>query len=201
MDHLLFSVAFPILGLSLWATPYRRGYDVNDMSIRLPYKDQLISILLVEIVRDKQGKGVGEKFLSGSVMPGWVWESYRSIGVFAFGASCQQLTSDFAKYVIGRLRPHFIDVCVPYPTANSSANRLGYINDYTCAGSDPAKIAEARLSFPSSHASFSMYCAVFFIFIYVLKPKKYGLPETWEEPQVPTNTLPRAVLSSIASTR
>ncbi|XP_022837521.1 putative phosphatidate phosphatase [Spodoptera litura] len=278
LDFLVLAcVAFPILGLALWATPYHRGYDLNDMSIRLPYKDQLVSvsalagagfafmvctILLVEIVRDKKGKGAGERFLSGSVMPGWVWESYRSIGVFAFGASCQQLTSDFAKYVIGRLRPHFYEVCMPFPIANSSANILGYINDYTCGGSDTAKIQEARLSFPSSHASFSMYCAVFFIFyiqekgkwrgskllrhaiqyavlisawfvglsrvqdnmhhwsdvaagfligatfaslvfIYVLKPKKYGLPVAWEEPPLPTSTLtvPRAVLSSIGSTR
>lgn len=32
------------------------------------------------------------------------------IGVFLFGCACQQLTTDVAKYTIGRLRPHFFDV-------------------------------------------------------------------------------------------
>lgn len=266
----LVCVSFPLLALMLWVEPYHRGYFANDTSIRLPYKEQTISVaslagagfalmvvtvLIVEFVRDKLGKGIGEKFLSGSVLPGWLWESYQTIGVFAFGASCQQLTSDLAKYVIGRLRPHFIEVCRPFPILNSDLNSLGYIQDYICAENDNEKIKEARLSFPSSHASFSMYCAIFFIFylqvkgkwrgsklfrhglqyavligawfvgltrvqdhmhhwsdvtvgfligaiyaclvfIYVLKPKKYSsLPMTWEEPQVPTNTLPRAVLT------
>ncbi|XP_063894118.1 putative phosphatidate phosphatase [Helicoverpa armigera] len=261
--------SFPLLALILWVTPFQRGFFITDPSIRLPYKEQMISvgtlagigfafmvatILIIEIVRDRQGKGIGEKFLSGCVVPGWVWESYHAIGVFTFGAACQQLTSDLAKYVIGRLRPHFYEVCNPSFNLNATANALGYIQVYTCTGTDDAKIKEARLSFPSSHASFAMYCAIFFVFyvqvkgkwrgskllrhgvqyavvlgawyvgltrvvdhmhhwsdvavgfligavyacivfVYVLKPKKYGLPVSWDEPQVPTNTLPRAVLA------
>lgn len=66
----------------------------------------------MELVRDKRGKGIGDKFVSGTLFPGWVWESYCAIGVFTFGAACQQLTVNSAKYVIGRLRPHFFDVSV-----------------------------------------------------------------------------------------
>ena len=73
---------------------------------------QKFQVLIVEIIRDKKGNGIGEKFLCGSVIPGWLWESYQTIGVFTFGASCQQLTSDLAKNVIGRLRPHFIAVSI-----------------------------------------------------------------------------------------
>lgn len=36
--------------------------------------------------------------------------AYRQIGIFAFGAAAQQLTTDIAKYTIGRLRPHFFSV-------------------------------------------------------------------------------------------
>lgn len=32
------------------------------------------------------------------------------MGLFLFGAACSQLTTDIAKYSIGRLRPHFISV-------------------------------------------------------------------------------------------
>ncbi|XP_049877035.1 putative phosphatidate phosphatase [Pectinophora gossypiella] len=249
---ILAGFGFALLAISLWAEPYHRGYFVSDQSIRLPYKEQTISeavlalagfalnvatIIAVEVVRDKRGKGGGEKFLSGSLIPGWLWESYRTIGIFTFGAACQQLTSNFAKPVIGRLRPHFYDVCRPVPT--NTPEEFEYVTNYTCNGlSDLVK--DARLSFPSAHSSFSMYSAIFFIFylqtkckwrgskllrhgvqytvllaawyvglsrvadhmhhwsdvaagfaigavyavlvfIFVLKPKKYGLPESWAE--------------------
>lgn len=265
----LVCVSFPLLGLLLWAEPYHRGYFVDDLSLRLPFKEQTISegllagigfalivvtVILSEIVRDRRGKGIGEKFLSGSLVPGWVWESYTTIGIFTFGAACQQLTSNSAKYVIGRLRPHFFDVCQPIPNATSPLNSLGYIQDYTCIETDPALLKDMRLSFPSAHSSFAMYCAIFFIFyiqvkgkwrgsklfrhgvqyavflsawyvgmsrvvehmhhwsdvavgfiigavyavlvfVYILKPKKYGPPSSWEQPVVPHSTLPRPVLA------
>ncbi|XP_028044127.1 putative phosphatidate phosphatase [Bombyx mandarina] len=261
-------VSFPLLALLLWAEPYHRGYFEDDLSLRLPFKQQSISegllagvgfafiiftVLITEIVRDRQGKGIGGKFLSGSLIPGWLWETYSTVGIFTFGAACQQLTANLAKYVIGRLRPHFFDVCRPIPDAGSSQNALGYIQEYRCSGGDEALLKDMRLSFPSAHASFSMYCAIFFIFyvqvkgkwrgskllrhgvqyavviaawyvglsrvvehmhhwsdvaagfaigatyamlifIFVLKPKKYGAPETWQQP-VPRNTLPRPVLA------
>ncbi|XP_072942432.1 putative phosphatidate phosphatase [Epargyreus clarus] len=260
-------VAFPLLGLQLWAEPYHRGYFITDTSLRLPYKKQTISetclavagfvfiiatVLIIEVVRDRQGKGIGEKFLFGSLVPGWVWESYNAIGVFTFGAASQQLTVNFAKFVIGRLRPHFFAVCQPTPITGDPLNALGYIQAYTCNEADPAMEKEMRLSFPSAHSSFAMYTAVFFIFyvqvkgrwrgskllrhgvqfavlmaawyvglsrvqdhmhhwsdvaagfligagfavitfIYVLKPKKYGPPASWEQPTQP-EMLPRAVL-------
>ncbi|CAH2089789.1 unnamed protein product [Euphydryas editha] len=262
-------VAVPLLVILLSAEPYRRGYFQNDVTLMLPYKEQTISegllagvgfafivatVLIVEVVRDKQGKNVGEKFLSGSLIPGWVWESYAGIGIFTFGAACQQLTVNSAKYVIGRLRPHFFDLCQPIPASVSDLNSNGYIQDYTCSNAmaDLARQKDMRLSFPSAHASFAMYTAVFFIFyiqvkgkwrgskllrhgvqfavliaawyvglsrvadhmhhwgdvavgfavgavyaiivfIYVLKPKKYGIPGSWETTQ--PEILPRPVLA------
>lgn len=40
--------------------------------------------------------------------------AYRQIGIFAFGAAAQQLTTDIAKYTIGRLRPHFFSVSLNF---------------------------------------------------------------------------------------
>ncbi|XP_032520110.1 putative phosphatidate phosphatase [Danaus plexippus] len=257
-------VALPLLLIYLFAEPFHRGYFADDDSLKLPFKEQTISesllaslgfalnvvtIIIMELVRDKRGKGIGDKFVSGTLFPGWVWESYCAIGVFTFGAACQQLTVNSAKYVIGRLRPHFFDVCQPIP--NNASNTMGYIQDFTCVGADAAHLKDMRLSFPSAHSSFAMYSAVFFIlyvqvkgkwrgskllrhavqfavlmaawyvglsrvvdhmhhwsdvavgfavgavygiivFIFVLKPKKYGDP-TWEPP--PPEMLPRPVLS------
>ncbi|XP_014364634.2 putative phosphatidate phosphatase [Papilio machaon] len=263
----LLCVAFPLLGLLLWAEPYHRGYFADDDSLRLPYKQQQISegllaglgfafiivtVVVTEFVRDKRGNSVGEKFVNGWLVPGWAWESYVTVGVYTFGAACQQLTVNAAKYVIGRLRPHFFDLCRPIPNSSSPLNELGYIQAYTCSGASAAQLKEMRLSFPSAHASYAMYTAVFFIFyiqvkgkwrgskllrhgcqfaaliaawyvglsrvvdhmhhwsdvtvgflvgfafgaivfVYILKPKKYGMPRSWETG--PPEMLPQPVMS------
>ncbi|XP_013137493.1 PREDICTED: putative phosphatidate phosphatase [Papilio polytes] len=263
----LLCVAFPLLGLLLWAEPYHRGYFADDHSLRLPYKQQQISegllaglgfafiivtVVITEFIRDKRGNSAGEKFVSGWLVPGWAWESYVTVGVYTFGAACQQLTVNAAKYVIGRLRPHFFDLCRPIPNSSSPLNALGYIQAYSCSGASAAQLKEMRLSFPSAHASFAMYTAVFFIFyiqvkgkwrgskllrhgcqfaaliaawyvglsrvvdhmhhwsdvavgflvgfafgaivfVYILKPKKYGIPRSWETG--PPEMLPQPVMS------
>lgn len=43
-------------------------------------------------------------------IPDWLVQCYKKIGVFGFGAAAGQLTTDIAKYSIGRLRPHFFAV-------------------------------------------------------------------------------------------
>ncbi|XP_038211394.1 putative phosphatidate phosphatase [Zerene cesonia] len=120
----LIIVAFPLLAFELWASPYERGYFADDPSLRLPYKTQTISvgllaglgfalmvvtIITVEISRYVRGKSGGARSLGFCEVPGWIWESYVAIGVFTFGAACQQLAVTIAKYVIGRFRPHFFD--------------------------------------------------------------------------------------------
>ncbi|KAI5642963.1 PAP2 superfamily domain-containing protein [Phthorimaea operculella] len=242
-----------LLCLNFLVDPYQRGYFANDQSLRLPYKPNLISttvlaivgyiimiftIITTEFVRDRRGKSIGEKYISSYVIPGWIWESYVGLGIFTFGAAAQLMTVDAAKLVIGRLRPHFFDVCNPTPIGNVS--EFQYISNYTCSPTNASLHREMRLSFPSGHSSFAMYTAIFFIlyiqnkskwrgskllrhgiqfamlmaawyvglsrvvdhmhhpsdvaagfligalyailvFVYVLKPKKYGLPGSWSE--------------------
>lgn len=63
------------------------------------------------------------------------------MGVFLFGCAVSQSFTDIAKVSVGRMRPHFIDVCRPdFSTINCS---LGYITNYTCAGDD-STVQEAR---------------------------------------------------------
>lgn len=68
-------------------------------------------------------KSSGIRFFNWEI-PEWVRGSYKQIGVFAFGAACSQLTTDIAKYSIGRLRPHFYTVItlIRFP--------LSYLNNY-----------------------------------------------------------------------
>lgn len=43
-------------------------------------------------------------------LPAWLMEAYKKIGIFVFGGAVSQLTTDIAKYSVGRLRPHFLTV-------------------------------------------------------------------------------------------
>lgn len=90
----------------------------------------------------------------------YFYNVYRVFLPFVFGAVVEHLTTDVGKYSIGRLRPHFLSVCKPDSTKYNCAS--GYITADVCTG-DESLIREARLSFPSGHASFSSYSMIFAI--------------------------------------
>lgn len=91
----------------------------------------------------------------------------KGYGLFLVGFVIQQLITEIVKNQFGTLRPNFFDVCHP------SFNRTlcpGYISEYRCTGSTykADDILDSRKSFPSGHASFSMYIAFYFC-IYIQK--------------------------------
>ncbi|XP_072220094.1 phospholipid phosphatase 3-like isoform X2 [Leuresthes tenuis] len=152
--------------------PYQRGFFCNDNSIRLPYKNStvptavltavgvtvpVISIIIGESYRiyflnEGSKSFVGNPYISAL---------YKQVGVFIFGCAISQSFTDIAKVSVGRMRPHFLDVCKPdFSTINCS---LGYITDYECQGLE-SKVQEARKSFFSGHASFSMYTMLYLVF-------------------------------------
>jgi len=78
----------------------------------------------------------------------------QEVGAVCFGAAVCQLITDIAKYSVGRLRPHFLDVCKPNWSAFSCTNAFGnmkYLQDYVCTQTDRKLLKEARW------ASFSLY--------------------------------------------
>ncbi|XP_076330369.1 phospholipid phosphatase 1-like [Tachypleus tridentatus] len=171
-------VGVPLLVFLFVKTPHRRGFFCDDDSIRYPYKDSTISnmtlygvailgpvvvIAVVEGITCKKYKLTfkQKKYLCGYSISYYMYQLYHTVGVFAFGGCISQLTTDIAKYSIGRLRPHFIDVCQPDQLLTECTHE--YILNYKCTSSDEDKILEARLSFPSGHASFSAYAMIYLI--------------------------------------
>ncbi|CAL8278970.1 unnamed protein product [Merluccius merluccius] len=160
----------PFVILTVQHNPFRRGFFCNDDSIKYPLKDDTISYqllggvmipvlvltmivgewLTVHLNRTKPRSTFSKRFIASV---------YKAVGTFLFGAAMSQSLTDIAKYSIGRLRPHFLDVCKPdWTKINCTAG--GYIENFTCTG-DARMSNEGRLSFYSGHSSFSMYCMLF----------------------------------------
>ncbi|XP_056398463.1 phospholipid phosphatase 1 isoform X2 [Hyla sarda] len=159
----------PFAILNLKHSSFKRGFFCSDESIRYPYKEDTISYqllaaimiplsILIIILGEALSVFFNRLQSNGFIRNHYVATIYKAIGTFIFGAAVSQSLTDIAKYTIGRLRPHFVDVCKPdWTKINCSA---GYIENFVCQG-DLVKSSEARLSFYSGHSSFSMYCMLF----------------------------------------
>ncbi|NP_001085779.1 MGC80748 protein [Xenopus laevis] len=149
--------------------PYQRGFFCDDDSIKYPFHDSTVTSTVLYtvgftvpicsmILGETLSVVYNDLRSSAFIRNNYVATIYKAIGTFIFGAAASQSLTDIAKYTIGRLRPHFLDVCKPnWSKINCS---LGYIETFVCEG-DPTKSSEGRLSFYSGHSSFSMYCMVF----------------------------------------
>lgn len=120
---------------------------------------KLLQILFVEFsLRNNEQSRYS---LWGTNIPNWVYCSYNNLLWFLFGAACSQLTTDIGKYTIGRLRPHFMDICKPNVDCNNDQMKNIYIEDFECSGNKEHKFTDSRLSFPSGHSSLSFYCMIY----------------------------------------
>uniref|UniRef100_A0A1B6C2C2 Phosphatidic acid phosphatase type 2/haloperoxidase domain-containing protein n=1 Tax=Clastoptera arizonana TaxID=38151 RepID=A0A1B6C2C2_9HEMI len=157
---------------NLFGVPYKRGFFCDDDTIRYPRQSETVPTALLAVVGysvpailvgvvetlrlfDKTTPRDSYRTVSSRILR----SCYRILGVFLFGTGLNQLCVDTSKYVVGRLRPHFIDVCVPTVDCNTIAGNT-YVTQYECTG-DPAVVEEARLSFPSGHAALAFYVAIY----------------------------------------
>ncbi|XP_043479184.1 putative phosphatidate phosphatase [Leptopilina heterotoma] len=163
----------------LFGKPYKRGFFCNDESLNHPFQDSTVtspmlyvigvllpvSTMMVAEYLHARNTGQQSKVLLGFNIPAWVWTSYCKIGLFGFGAFATILTTDVGKYTIGRLRPHFMKVCVPSVNCSLPENHHQYIEDFVCTAKNlsPKMSKELRLSFPSGHSSFSFYAMVYLV--------------------------------------
>ncbi|EFO19201.2 hypothetical protein LOAG_09294 [Loa loa] len=174
-----------VIGLSveilpnLYLEPYRRGFYCNDSSIQLPYKSSTIptSALFIAIFL--------LPFLGIVITEIWRWRycreiySWRSYNFNQILVNCFKynaynllgivlalLLTVSTKFIVGELRPVFLDICNPSYDSSYCLNHT-YILNYKCRGNNyDQTVKEARLSFFSGHASLSMTSAIFFM-IYI----------------------------------
>ncbi|KAB0369631.1 hypothetical protein FD755_018624 [Muntiacus reevesi] len=133
-------------------TPFQRGLFCNDESIKYPYKEDTIPYpllggiiipfsIIVMIVGETLSVYFNLLHSNSFIRNNYIATIYKAIGTFLFGAAASQSLTDIAKYSIGRLRPHFLDVCDPdWSKINCSD---GYIENYICRG-NAQKVKEGR---------------------------------------------------------
>jgi len=186
----IFLVIFPsIIVYFFKVNPYNRGFYCDDQSIRYPFKSDTIStsvLLLVGIgipllvimfteIYYKRGR-LNYKSTSYPNIPEVVINIYIFWGIFTFGAGFDQMLTNCSKFLIGRLRPAFIQGCqVNFSKINCSNYNYVIIDDSFCLRKDPKILQDIRLSFPSGHSSLAAYCAVA-LSIYLLKRWKLRNP-------------------------
>lgn len=162
--------------------PFKRGFFCNDQSLMYPYKDStvgmslgvvgfglpIVVILINELLQWKLTENDDRKIkLFNHEFPFWLAKAYSHVGVFLFGILATELVTDIGKHSIGRLRPHFMDLCQPImhdgTNCTDTRNLNRYIEDYTCTNLkiSERRLEEMRLSFPSGHASLSMFSMTF----------------------------------------
>lgn len=175
--------------------PFTRGFFCDDQNLKHPMLPEKISVGQCVAIWAAIGFLViictESIFYRVHVFPSWwlemferrykrswigplpltIIQIYRIVGHFGFGAVATLLTTEIAKYQVGRLRPYFLTVCNMDLTDElcKDGDFYKFVTEYTCNGTDPSTgeethdVMEARKSFLSGHSSFSFYTAAFLI--------------------------------------
>ena len=156
--------------------PYQQGFFCSDHTLKYPYiENQTIPsyICFTIWVVISLFTILSTQIISKSF-------SITVVKDIILGAICCVLLTDIAKYTVGKLRPHFLTLCNPDYNDICFNEDDFYINDdgeelidefyqkyvnetNVCSLENSELLREARLSFPSGHASYSFYFATFII--------------------------------------
>ncbi|XP_065213427.1 putative phosphatidate phosphatase [Planococcus citri] len=157
--------------------PFQRGFFCDDYSILYPKTASTVPTPVVAVIgvaipvllifwgeyaetkRNKNTTNIVHNIGKYKITH-YHWNLYRRLICCVSGGLFSFLITEVAKIEIGRLRPNFIDVCGIRWSDYCPNETYPYIGaeKFKCTNSDSD---ESRVSFPSGHASFSFYVAVF----------------------------------------
>ena len=190
IDFICILVTFAaIILVHLFVQPTVRGFYCNDAEIFKQHMDDtvkfwivviygtfgpIIFIILIELMNSNfiivTKKNVMPLVLRKKL---FFVSSSNGLLIFLQGLAITLLITELGKRWVGRLRPHFMNVCLPIFSEINCTTKYGpntifnYIDTSgTFCTNDESIVKEARLSFPSGHSSFSTYCMLFLI-IYI----------------------------------
>lgn len=170
-DILLVCLAIaPTIYLEVYGVPAKGEFSCTDTSIHHAYTGEtypfwsllvialpvpIVLILLIETVT-KQSR-------------------YKTLVTFIFGLFTSVSLVEVLKYTVGRPRPVFIEWCQPslwrsQSACTNSTNQSEFLTGYSCENAKiPGlvfKAIQSTLSFPSGHASMSVYTMTYLAFYF-----------------------------------
>ncbi|XP_050682690.1 putative phosphatidate phosphatase [Leptidea sinapis] len=172
---LILLISVIIITSNLWV-PYERGFFCGDQSLMFPYREDTVTVTML------RGFGLGLPVLAFLIcewvylrkegskiclinvsVPVWLVGFYCVLTSFAFGACFIEITTNIAKNVIGRLRPHFFDICQPSIDCSLLEWQNRYIlpQEYVCQGTRLDRFKDMHMSFISGHSSWSTFTMVY----------------------------------------
>ncbi|RXG52803.1 Phospholipid phosphatase 2 [Armadillidium vulgare] len=122
---LLLIVLAPVLILYIVGSPFQRGFFCNDVTIRYPYIPSVLPgvivvvlfiiapIFMVLLIEYLHVRKYSASLYRKEKMKKWLLSFFKFLKVFLFGLGLSMMTVVICKFTLGRLRPHFIDVCNP----------------------------------------------------------------------------------------
>uniref|UniRef100_A0A0K8U473 Putative phosphatidate phosphatase n=1 Tax=Bactrocera latifrons TaxID=174628 RepID=A0A0K8U473_BACLA len=158
---------------------FQRGFFCSDLTLRYPYRECTITIpmlLIYTLLLPMLFISVVEimRICKCFRLRKYITNLARSLSIFSFGFIATYLTTELAKNVVGRLRPHFYTACQPRLPDGSSCESayqqlVGggvYVEHYYCANRNLSarQLRELHVSFPSAHSSLSFYAMLLLCF-------------------------------------
>ncbi|KAJ8319972.1 hypothetical protein KUTeg_001559 [Tegillarca granosa] len=158
IDIVIFSTAFLIVILTsvdkiMIIEPYKRGFSCDDHELKYPLIEETVNgpliivlaifvlpviMLFVEtfylLVLDEDDRRLFN----------YISRLYKTIGWYLLGGTFTLLVVEICKACVGRLRPHFFEVCKPnWNYINCSEY---YVTDYNCTNEDEEEVISLRPS-------------------------------------------------------
>ncbi|XP_061395200.1 putative phosphatidate phosphatase [Musca vetustissima] len=154
---------------------YQRGFFCGDLSIRYPYHECTITVpmlLVCMLLLPMLFLSVVEimRLCHNFRLRQYLRNTSLSLGCFSFGFIATYLSTELAKNVVRRLRPHFYMACRPTlndgSTCDDPKNRNLFVEQYYCSNRNLSarQLRELYVSFPSAHSSLSFYAMLFLAF-------------------------------------
>ncbi|KAG6454335.1 phospholipid phosphatase 2 isoform X2 [Manduca sexta] len=170
---ILLLVAAVCILLEVGALPSRRhGFTCNDPALSFPHVGDTFSISLVAAItvivpfliiwaveamlrqNDEYNMKKSKLYLTAKIAA----VIYRD---YIYGAVVNLTILEVVKCVVGSPRPTFFDLCEPDKAL--TCNDSEFVSSYTCKSTKYSRYLQidSSRSFPSAHASLSVYCGLF----------------------------------------
>ena len=130
--------ALPLLYYKVAGTPTHRGFFCGDQSLSYPYHSSTVpswSLYIFGIFIPILIFVISEYICNRK---SFKIRCFQLLNMYMLGAVGSHLIVDVGKYTVGRLRPHFFDICQPQvngkPVSETEVcnQNNGYVLNYTC---------------------------------------------------------------------